>query len=75
MKKSSKVKNWNDLKKVSKSIIVDGKEILLVPMNVHGKPNTKVITSYENELGVELDEHEDNKFNTDGTIFLIGTDY
>jgi hypothetical protein len=67
-----KVNSWSALIKCSRSIIIEGKETLIVPIGIHGLKGTKAVLDANDEIMQELGAYDKNKNSQTGTILLIG---
>lgn len=70
-----KVRNWKELEDVSKKVIIDGVETLIVPMGYHGLKKSKIVLNDDDEIKQAQQYQDEHKFSTTGTILLIGTGY
>lgn len=75
MTKNGLIKNWKEIEQVGQKTEINGKEQYFIPMDAHGSSKTKIIMSFEDELNLDFEWYEDNKFGKQGTLFLIGTNY
>lgn len=70
-----KLKDWDHLKRIAIAMEIDGKEVLLAPMNAHGLNATNFAIDEEDQLKQNYKFYDDHKFSKTGTIVLVGTDY